>query len=282
MSHQLEKTEPLRCVVTGVGVVSPLGLSAQASWESLLAGRSGIGPITQFDPVHIPVKIAGEVKDFDPTVYMTKKDVRRSSRGTHLVVAAVRMALADAGLPEPLPNPERVGTVIGTGAGGLEIVDRELANLRQRGFSRVSPFALTAFLSNMPTYHVSLVTGAHGPINTVVAACATGAQAIADGVELIRRGRADMVVAGGVEGLIHETSIVSFARMGALSLRNDDPASVCRPFDLERDGTVLSEGAGIVILERMDHARAREGTYLRRSRRSCIFVGRLSRGHARS
>jgi 3-oxoacyl-(acyl-carrier-protein) synthase len=150
-----------------------------------------------------------------------------------------------------------VGTVVGTGAGGLEVVDRELTVLRTRGFERVSPFALTGFLANMPAYHVSLVTGAHGPINTVVAACASGSQAVADGIEMIRSGRADLVVAAGVEGLIELTSIGAFARVNALSVRNDDPHHACRPFDRQRDGTVLSEGAGALILERLDHALAR-------------------------
>ena len=244
-------------VVTGVGAVTPLGLTAEASWQSLLAGRSGIGPITRFDASILPVRIAGEIKDFQPDAFMERKEVRRTSRAAHLVVAAVRMALADARLPEPVPCPERTGTVVGTGAGGLEVVDRELTILRTRGFDRVSPFALTGFLANMLPYHVSLVTGAHGPINTVVAACASGAQAVADGVELIRSGRADLVVAAGVEGLIDLTSIGSFARMHALSTRNDDPAHACRPFDKGRDGTVLSEGAGALILERLEHALAR-------------------------
>lgn len=246
-----------RVAVTGIGAVTPLGLTAEESWQSLLAGRSGIGPITRFDASVLPVRIAGEVRGFQPEAFMERKEARRTSRAAHLVVAAVRMALADAGLPEPLPCPERVGTVIGTGAGGLEVVDRELTILRTRGFDRVSPFALTGFLANMLPYHVSLVTGAHGPINTVVAACASGAQALADGAELIRAGRADLVVVAGVEGLIDLTSIGSFARMNALSTRNDDPEHACRPFDKTRDGTVLSEGAGALILERLEHARER-------------------------
>jgi beta-ketoacyl-acyl-carrier-protein synthase II len=246
-----------RVVVTGVGAVTALGLTVEESWASLLGGRSGIGPITRFDASVLPVRIAGEVKEFRPEEYMERKEVRRSSRATQLVVAAVRMALADGGLPEPLPEAERVGTVVGTGAGGLEVVDRELTVLRTRGFERISPFALTGFLANMPAYHVSLVTGAHGPINTVVAACASGTQAVADGAELIRSGRADLVVAAGVEGLIDLTSVGSFARINALSLRNDDPARACRPFDRARDGTVLSEGAGALVLERLERAQAR-------------------------
>jgi 3-oxoacyl-[acyl-carrier-protein] synthase II len=249
-----------RVAVTGIGAVTSLGLTAEASWQSMLAGRSGIGPITRFDSSVLPVHIAGEVKDFRPQDFMDAKEVRRTSRASHLVVAAVRMALADAGLPEPLPCPERVGTVVGTGAGGIEVVDRELTNLRTRGFDRINPFALTGFLPNMPAYYVSLITGAHGPINTVVAACASGTQSIADAAELIRTGRADLVVAAGVEGVIDVTSIGGFARINALSTRNDDPEHACRPFDRLRDGTVLSEGAGAVILERLDHARERHAT----------------------
>lgn len=160
-------------------------------------------------------------------------------------------------LPTPIPNPEHVDTVMGTGAGGLEVVDRELITLRTCGFDRVNPFALTGFLANMPAYHVSLITGAHGPINTVVAACANGSQAIADGAELIRRRRADVVVTAGVEGLIELTSIGAFARINALSTRNDDPEHACSPLDKGRAGTVLSEGAGALILESLEYAQQR-------------------------
>jgi 3-oxoacyl-[acyl-carrier-protein] synthase II len=249
-----------RVVITGIGAVTSLGLTVEESWQSLLTGRSGIGLITRFDSSILPVHIAGEVKGFQPETFMDRKEARRSSRAAQLVVAAVRMAIADAGLPEPLPCPDRVGTVVGTGAGGLEVADRELITLRTRGFDRVSPFALTGFLANMPAYHVSLITGAHGPINTVVAACASGTQAISDAAELIRTGRADLVVAAGVEGLIDLTSIGSFARINALSTDNDDPAHACRPFDKTRNGTVLSEGSGALILERLDHALARNAT----------------------
>ncbi|MFO7634376.1 MAG: beta-ketoacyl-ACP synthase II [Caldilinea sp.] len=253
----VENSSRRRVVITGIGAVTTLGLTAEESWQSLLAGRSGIGLITRFDSSVLPVHIAGEVKGFQPELFMDRKEVRRTSRASHLVVAAVRMALADARLPEPVPNPERVGTLIGTGAGGLEVVDRELTTLRTRGFDRVNPFALTGFLPNMTAYHVSLVTGAHGPINTVVAACASGAQAVADGAELIRSGRADLVVTAGVEGVIDLTSIGGFARINALSTRNDDPEHACRPFDRTRDGTVLSEGSGALILESLEHAQQR-------------------------
>jgi beta-ketoacyl-acyl-carrier-protein synthase II len=247
----------LRVAITGMGVISPLGHTVLENWESLLSGRSGIGPITQFDSSFLPVHIAGEVKDFDPGDYMNFKEARRISRASQLAIAATKMALEDAGLDLPLDNAERVATIVGTGAGGLEVADRELGVLRSKGFNRVSPFAMVGFLPNMPAYHLSVLSGAKGHINTVVAACASGTQAIGEALELIRNGRADIAIAGGVEGLVHESSITGFAAMRALSLRNDDPQHASRPFDRERDGTVISEGAGIVVLERLDNALAR-------------------------
>ncbi len=247
-----------RIVITGIGVMSPLGHTAAESWESLLNGRSGIGPITQFDTTGLPVKIAGEVRDFVPKKYMDFKEARRMSRGSQLAVAAARMALEDAGLPEPFVEPERVGVLVGTGAGGFEVADRNLVKLRTKGFNRVSPFAMTGFIPNMPSYHVSYAAGTQGPISTVAAACATGNQAIGEAMEFIRRGSADVVITGGVEGLIHEAAIAGFAAMRALSMRNDTPEQASRPFDKGRDGFVLSEGAGILIIERMDHALERK------------------------
>lgn len=249
-----------RVVITGVGAITPVGNTARASWESLLVGRSGIGPITQFDTSGFPIRIAGEVKDFDPADFMEKKEARRISRGSQLVIAAARMALEDAGLPMPASNGERMATVIGTGAGGLEVADGQMLILRSKGIKRVSPFAMVGFLPNMPAHHVSVLAGAKGPINTVVSACASGTQAIGEAFEYIRCGRADMAVTGGVEGLVHETAVAGFTRMRALSSRNDDPKHAMRPFDRDRDGTVIAEGSGIVILERLDHALARGAT----------------------
>ncbi len=246
-----------RVVITGVGVISPIGLTADESWDSLLNGRSGIALITQFDSSELPVHIAGEVKGFEPGDYMNFKEARRISRGSQLIIAATKMALEDASLEAPFVNGERAATVIGTGGGGLEVADRELAILRTKGFNKVSPFAMVGFLPNMPAYHVSVMTGAKGPINTVVAACASGTQAIGEALDYIRHGRADIAVTGGVEGLIHESAFTGFARMRALSLRNDEPERASRPFDKDRDGTILSEGAGILVLERLDHALAR-------------------------
>ncbi len=247
-----------RIVITGIGVMSPLGHSGPESWDSLLNGRSGIGPITQFDPTGLPVTIAGEVKDFDPGKYINFKEARRMSRASQLTLAAAQMAVADAGLPEKLSDPERVGVLIGTGVGGFDVGTENWDIYHSKGYNRVSPFAMTGFLANMPSHHTSVEFGTLGPISTVVAACATGTQAIGEALEMIRRGASDMVISGGVEGLIHLAAIAGFARMRALSTKyNDDPERASRPFDKDRDGFVLSEGAGIVILERLDQAIAR-------------------------
>jgi beta-ketoacyl-acyl-carrier-protein synthase II len=203
----------------------------------------------------LPCRIAGEIKDFDPKNYINFKEARRMSRASQLAVAAARMALADADIPDLVPDRERAGVVVGTGVGGFEKADENLTKYRLTGISRVNPFALTSSLVNMPSHHVSLISKAQGPISTVVAACATGTQAIGEGAELIRRGSADLVIAGGVEGLIHEAAIVGFSSMRALSTHfNDAPEKACRPFDKNRDGFILSEGAGVVILERLDSA----------------------------
>ena len=258
MSNYLDARGRPRIVVTGIGMMSPLGHSADESWDALINGRSGVARITQFDASHLPVRIAGEVKDFDPKKYMNFKEARRMSRCSQLAVAAATMALEDAGLAHGLPNTERAGTLIGTGVGGYEVGDRETQILRTKGFTRTSPFAMTAFLPNMSSYHVSLLAGTQGPIATVNAACATGTQAIGEGAEFIRRGLADIVLAGGTEGLIHESAIAGFARMLALTPNfNDDPQHASMPFDKNREGFVLSEGAGVLVLERLDHALAR-------------------------
>lgn len=244
-----------RVVITGMGAVSPLGNTAAESWASAIAGRSGVGPITQFDASDFPCRIAGEVKDFNPKDYMDFKEARRMSRASQLAVAAASMAVSDASLPPTVPDPERTGVVIGTGMGGLDKADENLQVLRQKGVSRVNPFSLTSSLPNMPSHHVSLMAQTMGPISTVIAACATGTQAIGEAIEFIRRGAADMILAGGVEGLIHEGALAGFTAMRALSTNfNDCPERASRPFDLNRDGFILSEGAGVVVLERLDKA----------------------------
>lgn len=245
-----------RIVVTGMGMMSPVGHSVAESWESVLNGRSGIGPITQFDASHLPCQIAGEVKDFAAKDYMSFKEARRMSRVSQLSVAAAVMALEDAGFPNNVvPDPERAGTLIGVGVGGFEVAVEQLDVLRSEGLKKVSPFAMTAFLPNMPSYHVSLLAQTMGPISTVVSACATGTQAIGEAMEMIRRGRAEVVLTGGAEGLIHEAAIGGFSAMRALTItHNDNPEVASKPFDKNRDGFILSEGAGVLVIETLQHA----------------------------
>ena len=239
-------------------MLSPLGNTVEESWENMMAGRSGIGPITQFDASELTTRIAGEVKGFVARDHMDFKEARRMSRASQLAVAAARMAVADAGLPEQLPDPDRTGVLVGTAAGGMERAFEEMDTFRERGMRAVSPFAMTMFLCNMPTHHVSLMTGSTGPLSSIVAACATGTQTIGEASEFIRRGAADMMFAGGVEGLIHVSAIAGFGAMRALSTHfNDTPERASRPFDKDRDGFILAEGAAIVVMERLDKALAR-------------------------
>lgn len=253
-----------RVVVTGMGLISSLGHSVAETWEGLLNGRSGIGLITQFDTSDYPWKIAGEIKDFKASDYMSFKEARRMSRVSQLTVATTRQALADAGFAdEKVPNPERGGTLIGVGVGGVDVAFEQWDILKAQGHGRVNPFAMTGFLPNMPSYHASLVAQTQGPIATVNAACATGTQAIGEALEFIRQGRADVVVCGGAEGLIIEAAIVGFGRMQALSTAfNDTPERASRPFDKDRDGFILSEGAGVIVIESLEHALARRAPHI--------------------
>ena len=246
-----------RVVVTGMGAMTPLGLTLEETWEGLLAGRSGVGPITQFDASGLPVRIAGELKDFDPTRYINFKAARRMARCSQVAIAMAQAALADAGFSLPLADEERVGVLVGSGVGGLDRAIAGVDTFRAKGLARISPFIITSSLANMPSHHVSHWAGAKGPISTVVAACATGTQAVGEAAEIIRRGAADAMICGGVEALIHIAPIAGFCVMRALSTRNDEPERASRPFDAERDGFVYSEGGALLILETLEHARAR-------------------------
>lgn len=250
-------SERPRVVITGVGALTPLGLTVRETWDNLLAGKSGVGPITFFDASQLPTRIAGEVKGFDPGQYMSPKEARRMARCSQLALACVQETLSDAGLPTPVPDGERTGTAIGVGMGGLDFALTQSRTFWTKGLRATSPFALVASLPNMPSYHVSLHAKAMGPITTPVAACAAGVQAIGEATEMIRVGRADRMLAGGVEGLVDEVPIAAFSVMGALSTRNDEPQRASRPFDKDRDGFVYAEGAGIVVVERLDLALAR-------------------------
>jgi len=252
--------EGRRVVVTGVGTMTPLGLTLRETWPRLLAGESGIDSIQQFDASDLPSQIAGELKGFDPTDYIEYKEARRMARCSQVAVATAQEALADAGLELPLEREERVGTLIGSGVGGYERAIEGVDSFREKGLRRVNPFDPIAMLINMPSHHVSYWSGAKGPISTVVAACATGTQAIGEGAEHIRRGAADIMICGGVDAMIHFTLMVGFCAMRALSTRNGEPERASRPFDVDRDGFVLSEGAGVFILESLQHARGRGAT----------------------
>lgn len=252
-------SDRVRVVVTGIGAVSPLGLTAQESWDAALAGRSGIAAITAFDTTAFSVSIAGEVKGFSAEELMGKKEARRSSRCIHLAIAAAREALRDSGL-DVAANPERTGVLVGSGVGGLEFLERAAIALVKEGPRRISPFTVPAMIADMASGMVAIDVGAKGPNMAIVSACATGAHAIGEATEWIRRGDADAVLAGGTEAGITPLGIGGFASMQALSTRNDDPTAASRPFDRDRDGFVAGEGAGVVILEEYSHAMARGAT----------------------
>jgi 3-oxoacyl-[acyl-carrier-protein] synthase II len=247
-----------RVVVTGLGALTPLGLTAEETWQGLLAGRPGIERITLVDLSECTSQIGGELKGFDPRSYLGAKKARRMARFSQLAVIAAQMALEDAGLALDEQEREEAAVVLGTAIGGT-VAETEAAqnSMKRRGFMRVSPFHLTAMPPNMASFHVAEMTGFHGHNSTTVTACAAGAQAIGDATELIRSGRAEVALGGGTEATLCETAFASFAVMTALSTRNDDPAAASRPFDAERDGFVMSEGAAIFVLESLEHARRR-------------------------
>ncbi len=242
-----------RVVVTGMGLVTPLGLDVASSWDALIHGKSGIGRITRFDPSPYETQIAGEVHGFEPGRYMDRKEVRRTDRFTQLAVGAATQALKDAKL-ETVPDPERVGTAIATGVGGLETLIDQVVLMEQRGPSRLSPFLVPMLMANAASAQVSMQFGLKGPSLTHVSACASSSHAIGECGDIIRRGQADIMVTGGSEAAVLALAIGAFSTMHAMSRRNDDPQRASRPFDKDRDGFVLSEGAAVVILEEREHA----------------------------
>jgi 3-oxoacyl-[acyl-carrier-protein] synthase II len=246
-----------RVVVTGMGAVTPLGLTVAETWAGLAAGRSGVGLITQFDASSYPVRIAGEVKGFDPTKFIDPKETRRIARCSQLAIAASVEAMADAGLGTSAPDPERAGVVMGVAAGGMDMAFAGYDVMRSRGPSRLSPFALLGSVVNMPAHHVSLACKCLGHSCTVSTACASSTQAIGEAAEAIRRGAADLILAGGADSFVNELSLASFVVMRALATDNEHPAAACKPFDLRRDGFVTSEGSAILVLESLDHALGR-------------------------
>ncbi|HJO38889.1 MAG: beta-ketoacyl-ACP synthase II [Vicinamibacterales bacterium] len=246
-----------RVVVSGVGLVSSLGVGTDQNWDALCAGRSGIGPITRFDAAEYAARIAGEVKDFDPLQFISKKDVKKMDVFIQFAIAAAEFAVRDADLKVTPDIAARVGVFIASGIGGFATIEREHRNLLEHGPRRISPFFIPASIINLAAGQVSIRFGAQGPNSATCTACSASAHAVGDAFEIISRGSADVMIAGGSEAAITPLGVGGFAAMRALSIRNDEPARASRPFDLDRDGFIIGEGAGVVILEEFERARAR-------------------------
>ncbi|CAN5826608.1 beta-ketoacyl-ACP synthase II [soil metagenome] len=253
-----------RVAVTGTGLVTPIGLDVPSTWAALLEGRSGAGPITHFDATDFTVRFACEVKNFQPDEYIDRKEVKRTDRYSQLALAASAQAMREAGLGDGLNgvDPERVGVVIGSGIGGISTFEEQHARLLDKGNRRVSPFFVPMFISDIAAGLVSIRFSAKGPNYATVSACATGAHAVGNALRHIQAGDADVMIAGGAEASVTPMAIAGFANMTALSERNDSPETASRPFDRTRDGFVLGEGAGVLVLEELEHARARGATIL--------------------
>ena len=246
-----------RIVITGMGALTPIGIGCEEFWAAAKEGRSGVGRITSFDASQHATQIAAEVKGFAPSLFMDKKEARRMGRFAQFAVAAARMALDDAGLTITSANRDRIGVYIGSGIGGIDIWEAETATLLQRGPGRISPFLIPMMIADMAASQVSITFGARGPNAAEVAACASASYAIAHAAAVIQQGEADMMISGGSESAITPVSVAGFANMRALSRCNDDPAKASRPFDANRDGFVMGEGAGILILESLSSAQKR-------------------------
>lgn len=257
------KNDHRRAVITGMGVISPIGNTVGEYWSNLVSGRSGIGPITLCDATPFPCQVAGEVNDFDPTQYMEVKDAKRMARFSQLAVAAARLAIEDSGLETANTNEERMGVVIGNGNGGFPTTEDNARVLSERGGMKVSPYFIPMVLPNMAAANVSRIFGLKGYSSTVITACAAGTQGVGEAAEVIKRGVADVVLGGGTEAGICQLGLGGFNVIKALSSkRNDKPESASRPFDAERDGFVPAEGAGILVIESLDHAKSRGANIL--------------------
>lgn len=246
-----------RVVVTGIGVISPIGTGREAYWNALRAGTCGIDKITHFDATNFATQIAAEVRAFDPADYMDKKEAKRMDRFTQFAVAAAGLALKDSNIDLEKVTPERFGTIIGSGVGGIETLETQHEKLLAKGPGRVSPFLIPMMILNMASGHVSMAYNAKGPNTSVCTACASSTNAIGDAFKIIQRGDADLMFAGGAEASITPLGMAGFCTMKAMSTRNDDPKTASRPFDVDRDGFVMGEGSGVVILEELEHALAR-------------------------
>jgi 3-oxoacyl-[acyl-carrier-protein] synthase II len=252
-----ELADSQRVVITGLGAITPLGLDVDSFFQGLLEGKNGISKVESFDTEKFTCKIGGEIKDFDATNYMDPKEVRRNDRFVHFAFAATKQAVADAGLNMDQEDPDRVGVFIGSGIGGMDTIEKNCIKLIEGGPRKVSPFMIPALISNMASGVIGIELGAMGPNFSIVSACATGAHAIGESLKTLRLGEADVMIAGGSEATITSLSYAGFCSMKAMSTNNDDPEHASRPFDLNRDGFVMGEGAGVVVLETLEHAKKR-------------------------
>jgi len=246
-----------RVVITGMGMITPLGIGVEKSWEGLLAGKPGIRRITQFDASGFATRIAGEVDGFEPEEYIEAKEIKKMDRFIHLALAASQMAMDSSGLKITEENAERAGVIVGSGIGGLHAIEHYHSVLLEKGPRRITPFFIPMLIVNLASGQISIRFGAKGPNSAVATACATGSHAIGDAFKIIQRGDADVMIAGGTESVITPLGIGGFNAMKALSTRNDEPEKASRPFELDRDGFIMGEGAGIVILESLEHAKER-------------------------
>lgn len=246
-----------RVVVTGMGIITPLGIGVKENEEAIFQGKSGIGPITRFSAEAFPVRIAGEVNGFNPEDYMDHKDVKKMDRFIHFAVACSKMALQDSGVEINGKNAERVGVQVGVGLGGLPAIEKYHTIYKEKGVRKITPFFIPMLIPNLASGQISILIGAKGPNTCVVTACATGTHAIGDSTRLIESGRADVMIAGGTESVITPLGIGGFSAAKALSTRNDDPPTASRPFDKDRDGFVMGEGCGVVVLEELEMAKKR-------------------------
>lgn len=247
-----------RVVVTGIGLITALGTGIEKSWKRIIDGETGIAKIESYDATDMPVQIAAEVKDFDPTAFgIEKKEIKKLARNTQFAIAATKMALEDSKLVIDESNAEEVGVIVSSGIGGIEIFEAQHQTMLEKGVKRISPFTIPAMIANMASGNIGIYFGAKGPNKSIVTACAAGTHSVGDAFELIKNGRAIAMIAGGTEASITPFAMNAFANMKALSTRNDEPEKASRPFSADRDGFVMGEGAGILILEELEHAKAR-------------------------
>lgn len=246
-----------RVVITGIGIISPIGTGREAYWEALKAGKNGIAPVTLFDASEFTTQMAGEVTDFEPEKYIDKKEAKRMDRFSQFAVGAAVMAAEDAGISKENMDPQRMGVILGNGIGGIGTLEREHEKLLEKGPGRVSPFLVPMMIVNLAAGNVAIALGAQGPNTTVVTACASGTNAMGDAYRLLQRGEADVVFTGGTEASITPMGFAGFCTMKAMSTRNDDPGKASRPFTADRDGFVMGEGAGVLVFETLEHAQKR-------------------------